>query len=209
MFIHMLDYFRHFRPFFTCSGKTVQLRSKRVTREFYVASGSHYLIRFSLALLDTRATNEGDEEPTDEATEDKGKEEGQVIGEAEVVEDVAGTFGDPLGVVGGNVEVQNEEEEDEDEDEDEEDEEDEDDPDVDEEEYMKQINKQGKVSKVSSGSILGEGITKQVTKVYALQVVLQKREKPGRVAAAKRSYVEEEDEEDEAIEAEKKKKSKF
>ena len=192
----MLDYFRHFRPFFTCSGKTVQLHSKRVTREFYVASGSHYLIRFSLPLLDTTATNKGDEEPTD-----KGEEEGQVIGEAEVVEDVAGISGDPLGVVRGNVEVENEEEE--------EDEEDEDDPDVDEEEYMKQINKQGKVSKVSSGSILGERVTKWVTNVYALQVVLQKREQPGRAAAAKRSYVEEEDEEDEAIEAEKKKKSKF
>ena len=174
-----------------------------------MASGSHYLIRFSLALLDTTATNEGDKEPTDQATEDKGEEEGQVIGEAEVVEDVAGTSGDPLGAVGGNVEVQNEEEEEDDEDEDEEDEEDEDDPDVDEEEYMKQINKQGKVSKVSSGSILGEGVTKRVTNIYALQVTLQKREQPGRAAAVKRSYVEEEDEEDEAIEAEKKKKSKF
>ena len=158
-------------------------------------------------MLDTTATNEGDEEPTDEAIEDKGEEEGQVIGEAEVVEDVAGTSSDLLGAVGGNVEVQNEEEDDEDEDE--EDKEDEDDPDVDEEEYMKQINKQGKVSKVSSRSILGEGVTKQVTNVYALQVILQKREKPGRAAAAKRSYVEEEDEEDEAIEVEKKKKSKF
>ena len=121
----------------------------------------------------------------------------------------AGTAGDPLGAVGGNVEVQDEEEEEDDEDEDEEDEEDEDDPDVDEEEYMKQINKQGKVSKVSSGSILGEGVTKRVTNIYALQVILQKREQPGRAAAVKRSYVEEEDEEDEAIEAEKKKKSKF
>ena len=144
-------------------------------------------------MLDTTATNEGDEEPTDEATEDKGEEEGQVIGEAEVVEDVAGTSGDPLGAVGGNVEVQNKEEEEDDKDEDEEDEEDEDDPDVDEEEYMKLINKQRKVSKVSSGSILGEGVTKWVTNVYALQVILQKREQPGRVAAAKRSYVEEED----------------
>ena len=177
------------------------MRSKWVTREFYTASGSHYLIRFSLALLDTTATNKGDEEPTDEATEDKGEEEGQVIGEAEVVEDVAGTSDDPLGAVGGNVEVQNEEEEEDDEDEDEEDEEDEDDPDVDEEEYMNLINKQGKVSKVSSGSILGEGVTKRVTNVYALQVILQKREQPGRAAAVKRSYVEEEDEEDEAIEA--------
>ena len=184
------------------------MRSKRVIGEFYAASESHYLIRFSLALLDTTATNEGDEEPTDEATEDKGEEEGQVIGEAEIVEDVAGTSGDPLGAVGGNVEVQNEEEEEDDEDEDEEDEEDEDDPYVDEE-YMKLINKQGKVSKVSSGSILGEGVTKRVTNVYALQVILQKREQPGRAAAAKRSYVEEEDEEDKAIEAEKKKKSKF
>ena len=183
------------------------MHSKRVTREFYAASGSHYLIRFSLALLDTTATNEGDEEPTDEATEDKGEEEGQVIGEAEVVEDVAGTSGDPLGAVGGNVEVQNKEEDDEDEDE--EDEEDEDDPDVDEEEYMKQINKQGKVSKVSSGSILGEGVTKQVANVYALQVTLQKREQPGQATAVKRSNVEEEDEEDEAIDAERKKKSKF
>ena len=139
----------------------------------------HIITRFSLALLDTTATNEGDEEPTDEATEDKGEEEGQVIGEAEVVEDVAGTFSDPLGAVGGNVEVQNEEEEEDDEDEDEEDEEDEDDPDVDEEEYMNLINKQGKVSKVSSGSILGEGVTKQVTNIYALQVTLQKREQPG------------------------------
>ena len=184
------------------------MRSKRVTRGFYAASGSHYLIRFSLALLDTTATNEGDEEGTDEATEDKGEEDVQVIGEA-VVEDVAGTAGDPLRVVGGNVEVQDEEEEEDDEDEDEEDEEDEDDPDVDEEEYMKQINKQGKVSKVSSGSILGEGVTKRVTNIYALQFILQKREQPGRAAAVKRSYVEEEDEEDEAIEAEKKKKSKF
>ena len=160
------------------------MRSKRVTRGFYAASGSHYLIRFSLALLDTTATNEGDEEATDEATEDKGEEEVQVIGEA-VVEDVAGTASDPLGAVGGNVEVQDKEEEeddeDEDEDEDEEDEEDEDDPDVDE----------------------------RVTNIYALQVILQKREQPGRAAAVKRSYVEEEDEEDEAIEAEKKKKSKF
>ena len=132
--------FQAFQTFLYLFRETVQLRSKRDTREFYAASGSHYLIRFSLALLDTTATNEGDEEPTDEATEDKGKEEGQVIGEAEVVEDVAGTSGDPLGVVGGNVEVENEEEEEDDEDEDKEDEEDEDDPDVDEEEYMKQIN---------------------------------------------------------------------
>ena len=52
------------------------------------------------------------------------------------MEDQAGTSGDPLGAVGGNVVVQNEEEE----------EEDEDDPDVDKEEYLRQINKQGKVS---------------------------------------------------------------
>ena len=62
---------------------------------------------------------------------------------------------------------------------------------------------------MSSGSVLGEGFTKQVTNVYALQVTLQKREQPERAAAAKRSYVEDVDEEDEVIEAEKKRKSKF
>ena len=140
---------------------------------------AHYLIQFSLALLDTKATNEGDEQPTDKAAQDKGKEEGQVIGEAEVVEDAAGTSGDPLGAVGGNIEVQDKEEEEDDDNEEEDEEEDEDDPDVDEEEYMKQINKQRKVSKVSSGSVLGEGVTKQVTNVYTLRVTLQKREQPG------------------------------
>ena len=54
--------------------------------------------------------------------------------------------GDLLGAVGGNVVVQNEEEGEDDEDEEEDEEEDQDDPDVDEEEYLRQINKQGKVS---------------------------------------------------------------
>ena len=52
------------------------------------------------------------------------------------MDDQPGTSSDPLGAVGGNVVVQNEEEE----------EGEEDDPDVDEEEYLRQINKQGKVS---------------------------------------------------------------
>ena len=54
--------------------------------------------------------------------------------------------GDLLGVDGGNVVVQNEEEGEDDEDEEEDEEEDQDDPDVDEEEYLRQINRQGKVS---------------------------------------------------------------
>ena len=96
-------------------------------------------------MLDTGAANEGQEQPTDDATQDKVKEQGEVIGQAEIVEAQAGMSGDPLGAVGVNVVVQNEEEDEDDEDE-EDDEEDQDDPDVDEEEYLRQINKQGKVS---------------------------------------------------------------
>ena len=114
----------------------VPLVPSRSPKDFYAASGSHYLIWFSLALLDTGAGSEGQEKPTDDATQDIVEEEGQVIGQAEIVEDQAGTSGDPLGAVGGNVVVQNEEEE----------EEDEDDPDVDKKEYLRQINKQGEVS---------------------------------------------------------------
>ena len=106
-----------------------------------MASGSHYLIWFPFALLDTGAGRKGQEKSTDDATQDKVKEEGQVIGQAEIVEDQAGTSGDLLGAVRGNVVVQNEEEDDKDEEE-----EDEDDPDIDMEEYLRQINKQGKVS---------------------------------------------------------------
>ena len=65
------------------------------------------------------------------------------------MDDKPGTSSDPLGAVGGNVVVQNEEEEeeeDEDEEEEEEEEDDDADVDVDEEEYLRQINKQGKVS---------------------------------------------------------------
>ena len=97
--------------------------SKRVTEGFYVASGSHYLIGFSLVLLATGAANEGQEQPTDDATQDKVEEQGEVIGQAEIVEAQAGTSGDPLGAVGGNVVVQNEEEEEDDEDEEEDEEE--------------------------------------------------------------------------------------
>ena len=98
-------------------------------------------------MLDTDADNNSQEQPTDDATQDKVKEQGEVIGQAEIVEAEAGTSSDPLGVVRSNVVVQNEEEEEEDEDEEEEDEEeDQDDPDVEEEEYLRQINKQGKVS---------------------------------------------------------------
>ena len=97
-------------------------------------------------MLDTGAANEGQEQPTDNATQDKVKEQGEVIGQAEIVEAEPGMSGDPLGAVGGNVVVQNKEEGEDDEDEEEDEEEDQDDPDVDEEEYLRQINKQGKVS---------------------------------------------------------------
>ena len=97
-------------------------------------------------MLDTDAANEGQEQPTDDATQDKVKEQGEVIGQAEIVEAEAGTSGDPLGVVRGNVVVQNEEEEEDDEDKEEDEEEDQDDSDVDEEEYLRQINKQGCVN---------------------------------------------------------------
>ena len=97
-------------------------------------------------MLDTGAANEGQEQPTDDATQDKVEEQGEVIGQAEIVEAEPGTSGDLLGAVGGNVVVQNEEEGEDDEDEEEDEEEDQDDPDVDEEEYLRQINKQGKVS---------------------------------------------------------------
>ena len=97
-------------------------------------------------MLDTGADSKGQEKPTDDATQDKVKEEGQVIGQAEIVEDQAGTSSDPLGAVRGNVVVQNEKEEEDDKGEEEEEEEDEDDPDVDKEEYLRQINKRGKVS---------------------------------------------------------------
>ena len=97
-------------------------------------------------MLDTGAGSEGQEKPTDDATQDKVKEEGQVIGQAEIVDDQPGTSGDPLGVVRGNVVLQNEEEEEDAKDEEEEEEEEDDDPDTDEEEYLRQINKQGKVS---------------------------------------------------------------
>ena len=97
-------------------------------------------------MLDTGAANEGQEQPTDDATQDKVKEQGEVIGQAEIVEAEPGKSGDPLGVVRGNVVVQNEEEGEDDEDEEEDEEEDQDDPDVDEEEYLRQINKQRKVS---------------------------------------------------------------
>ena len=97
-------------------------------------------------MLDTGAANEGQEQPTDDAIQDKDEQEGQVIGQAEIVEPEAGTSGDPLGAVGKNVEVENEEGEKDDEDEEEEEEEDQDDPDVDEEEYLRQINREGKVS---------------------------------------------------------------
>ena len=108
-------------------------------------------------MLHTDDTNEGEGQPTDDAAQDKGKEQGEVIGQAEIVEEQAGTSGDLLGAVRVNVEVQNEEEEEDDKDEEEDEEEDEDDPDVDKEEYLKQIKRQGKVSKVSSGSVLAEG----------------------------------------------------
>ena len=107
-------------------------------------------------MLDTGAGSKAYEQPTDNATQDKVEEEGQVIGQAEIVEDQPGTSSDLLGVVRGNVEVQNKEEEEDDKDEEGEEEEDKDDPDVDEEEYLRQINRQGKVSKVSSGSVLGD-----------------------------------------------------
>ena len=97
-------------------------------------------------MLDTGAANEGQEQPTDNATQDKVEEQGEVIGQAEIVETEPGMSSDPLGAVGGNVVVQNEEEGKDDEDEEEDEEEDQDDPDVDEEEYLRQINKQGKVS---------------------------------------------------------------
>ena len=97
-------------------------------------------------MLATGAANEGQEQPTDDATQDKVEEQGEVIGQAEIVEAQAGTSGDPLGAVGDNVVVQNEEEEEDDKDEEEDEEEDQDDPDVDKEEYLRQINKQGKVS---------------------------------------------------------------
>ena len=97
-------------------------------------------------MLDNGAANEGQEQPTDNATQDKVKEQGEVIGQAEIVEAEAGTSSDPLGAVGGNVVVQKEEEDEDDKDEEEDEEEDEDDPDVDKEEYLRQINKQGKVS---------------------------------------------------------------
>ena len=89
---------------------------------------------------------QGQEQPTDDATQDKVKEQGEVIGQAEIVEAEPGTSGDPLGAVRGNVVVQNKEEGKDDEDEEEDEEEDQDDPDVDDEEYLRQINKQGKVS---------------------------------------------------------------
>ena len=97
-------------------------------------------------MLDTDATNEGQGQPTDDAAQDKGKEQGKVIEEAEIVEPQVGTLDDPLGAVGGNVEVQDNKDEEYNKDEEEGKEEDEDDPDIDEEEYMKRINKQGKVS---------------------------------------------------------------
>ena len=124
----------------------VPLVPSRSLKDFYAASGSHYLIWFSLDLLDTGAANEGQEQPTDDATQDKVKEQGEVIGQAEILEAQAGTFDDPLGAVRGNVEVQDEEEEEDDKDEEEEEEEDQDDPDVNKEEYLRQINRQGKVS---------------------------------------------------------------
>ena len=102
-------------------------------------------------MLATGAANKGQEQPTDDATQDKVKEQGEVIGQAEIVEAQAGTSTDLLGVVRGNVVVQNEEEDDDDEDEEEDEEEDRDDPDVDKEEYLRQINKQGKVKQVSTG----------------------------------------------------------
>ena len=58
----------------------VPLVFKRVTEGFYVASGSHYLIWFSLALLDTGAANEGQEQPTDDATQDKVKNRVRLLG---------------------------------------------------------------------------------------------------------------------------------
>ena len=67
-------------------------------------------------MLDTGAANEGQEQPTDDATQDKDEQEGQVIGQAEIVEPEAGMSSDPLGVVRENVEVENKEEEEEDED---------------------------------------------------------------------------------------------
>ena len=97
-------------------------------------------------MLDTDATNEGQGQPTDDAAQDKGKEQGEVIEEAEIVEPQVGTLDDLLGAVRGNVEVQDNKDEDYDKDEEEGKEEDEDDPDIDEEEYMKWINKEGKVS---------------------------------------------------------------
>ena len=80
-------------------------------KAFYVASRSHYLIWFSLALLDTDATNEGEGQPTDDVAQDEGEEQGKVIGEAEIVEAQTGTSGNQLGVVGGNVEVEDDQEE--------------------------------------------------------------------------------------------------
>ena len=60
-------------------------------------------------MLDTGAANKGQKQPTDNATQDKVKEQGEVIGEAEIVGAEPGTSSDPLGVVGGNVVVENEE----------------------------------------------------------------------------------------------------
>ena len=97
-------------------------------------------------MLDTGAANEGQEQPTDDATQDKLEEQGEVIGEAEIAEAEPGTSSDPLGAVGGNVVVENKEEGEDDEDEEEDEEEDQDDPDVDEEEYLRQMNRQRKVS---------------------------------------------------------------
>ena len=54
-------------------------------------------------MLATGAANKGQEQPTDDATQDEVKEQGEVIGQAEIVEAQAGTSGDPLGVVRGNV----------------------------------------------------------------------------------------------------------
>ena len=56
-------------------------------------------------MLATGAANEGQEQPTDDATQDKVEEQGEVIGQAQIVEGQAGTSSDLFGAVGGNVMV--------------------------------------------------------------------------------------------------------
>ena len=105
-----------------------------------MASRSHNLIKFSLAFLDTGAANKAEGQPIDDDVQQEGEEQGEVIGEALVQENQAGTSADPLGAVRSNVVVEEDEEEEEDEDNREEDEEDKEDPTIDEDEHMRLIN---------------------------------------------------------------------